>query len=46
VKGWRGDEFEIDWKYVLNEQFQMARMLRFDGDSIHVDDVLNKMGIT
>ena len=45
VKGWRGDEFEIDWKYVLNEQFQMARMLRFDGDSIHVDDVLSKMEI-
>lgn len=46
VKGWRGDEFEIDWKYVLNEQFQMARMLRFEGDSIHADDVLDKMGIT
>lgn len=45
VKGWRGNEFEIDWKYVLNEQFQMARMLRFDGDNIHVDDVLNKMEI-
>jgi len=44
VKGWRGDELEIDWKYVLNEQFQMARMLRFDGDNIHVDDVLTKMG--
>ena len=45
VKGWRGDEFEIDWKYVLNEQFQMARMLRFDGDNIHVDEVLTKMGV-
>lgn len=45
VMGWRGDEFEIDWKYVLNEQFQMARMLRFDGDNIHVDEVLTKMGV-
>ena len=45
VTGWRGIEIEIDWKYVLNEQFQMARMLRFEGDSIHVDDVLTKMGV-
>lgn len=45
VKGWRGDELEIDWKYVLNEQFQMARMLRFEGDNIHIDEVLTKMGV-
>lgn len=45
IKGWRGDEFEIDWKYVLNEQFQMARMLRFDGDKIDVSEVLNKMEV-
>lgn len=45
VKGWRGDEIEIDWKYVMNEQFQMARMLRFENDNLHIDDVLSKMGV-
>lgn len=45
VTGWKGDEFEIDWKYVLNEQLQMARMLRFDGDEVSAYDVLDKMGI-
>jgi hypothetical protein len=35
VEGWRcenGDTIEIDWLYVLNEMFVMARMLRFTGD--------------
>lgn len=45
IIGWRGDTIEIDWKYVLNENFQMARMLRFDGDNVHIDDVLNNLGI-
>lgn len=45
ITGWRGDEFEIDWRYVLNEQFQMARMLRFDGDEVEVGSVLKGLGI-
>lgn len=45
VKGWRGDTLDIDWKYVLNENFQMARMLRWEGDSVHIDDIINNLKI-
>lgn len=45
VQGWRGDEFEIDWSYVLNECFLMARMLRFEGDDVNAYDVMKKMGV-
>lgn len=41
ITGWRGDEFEIDWKYVLNENFNMAKMIRFEGDSVNCYDLLN-----
>lgn len=45
VVGWRGDEIDIDWLYVLEENFTMARMLRYDGDEILVKDILDKYGI-
>lgn len=45
VTGWRGDEILIDWQYVLNECFDMARMLRFDGDKVIATDVLDKLKI-
>lgn len=41
VVGWRGDTILIDWAYVLNECFDMSRMLRYDGDSVVATDVLN-----
>ncbi len=44
-KGWRGDEFEIDWKYVFNENWDMARMLRWEGDVVVGTDVLLKLGV-
>ena len=45
-KGWRGDEFEIDWKYVFNENWDMAHMLRKpEGDYIVGTDVMRKMGV-
>lgn len=48
ITGWRGDEFEIDWLYVANENFSMARMLRAV-DELHnpitFTSVLDKMGI-
>lgn len=28
IKGWRGDDIEIDWLYVASENWHMARMLR------------------
>jgi hypothetical protein len=45
ITGWRGDEIEIDWLYMLNENFQLARMRRWVGDEFHVQDVLTKLGI-
>ena len=42
VVGWRGDEILIDWEYVMNECFDMARMLRFKDDRVVASDVLNK----
>ena len=45
VEGWKQIEFEIDWLYVLTENFDMARMLRFDEDHVNVKDVLIKMGV-
>ena len=44
-KGWRGDEFEIDWKYVFNENWDMARMLRWEGDFIVGTDVLERLEV-
>lgn len=45
ITGWRGNEFEIDWKCVLNECFQMARLRRWVGDEVSAYDVLDKMGV-
>lgn len=45
VRGWRGEDILIDWKYVLSECFDMARMLRFEGDNVNPIDVMQKMGI-
>lgn len=48
ITGWRGDEIEIDWKYVLNENWQLARMLRNMDElksPILATDVMDKMGI-
>ncbi len=41
VVGWRGNTLLIDWAYVLNECFDMSRMLRYDGDTVVATDVLN-----
>ena len=40
VVGWRGDSILIDWEYVMNECFDLARMLRFEGDKVVASDVL------
>ena len=45
VKGWRGNEIEVDWLYMLRENFTMARMLRWEGDEVDAKDVLDKMGL-
>lgn len=45
VTGWRGDEIEIDWLYVLQECFNMAHMQRWKDDKVCVQSVMKKMGI-
>lgn len=37
VKSWRGNEMLVDWLYVAREQFKMAAMLRWEGDSRSLD---------
>lgn len=45
IGGWRGNRIEIDASYMLNENWDMARMLRFDGDSLTADEVLEKFKV-
>lgn len=46
ITGWRGNEIEIDWLYVLNENFNLAKMLRSaDEKPTDVKAVLTKLGI-
>lgn len=45
VTGWRGDEIEIDWMYVMQENFTMAHMLRTPTDKVVVKDVLDKLKV-
>jgi len=45
ITGWRGDTFEIDWFYVMQECFTMAHMLRFEGDKFCLKTVLDKLKI-
>lgn len=45
IIGWRGEPIEIDWKYVLVENFDLARMVRFEGDIVDLDKVFMKAGI-
>ena len=42
IIGWRGDTIVIDWLYVLNEMWDLARMKRWEGDNISAEDVLKK----
>lgn len=46
VVGWRGDEIEIDYLYVAQECFTMARMLRRkDEGEIMLKDVFDRLGV-
>lgn len=45
ITGWRGNEFEIDWLYVLNENAIMAHMLRFDGDWFDIISLFDRLGV-
>ena len=45
VVGWRGDEILIDWKYVVNEMFDMCRMKRTLTDEIVCTDVMKRLEV-
>lgn len=46
IKGWRGDDIEIDWLYMLDENFNLAKLLRTkDEKRTCVKDVLDKLKI-
>jgi len=45
IIGWRGDKIEVDWLYCLQENATMAHMLRWEGDSINVKSVLDKLKV-
>lgn len=45
VKGWRGNDITIDWLYVFEEMWDMARMRRFVGDEVFVKDILKGYGM-
>lgn len=42
VIGWRGDEIEVDFLYMANEVWDLARMIRFLGDDVTAEQVLRK----
>lgn len=44
ITGWRGDDFKIDWYYVFNEMFNMARMQRWEGDIMSLSEWLEEYG--
>lgn len=45
ITGWRGNQFEIDWLYVLQECFNMAHLHRWENDFIDVWQVMKKLGV-
>ena len=49
ITGWRGDELEIDWKYIASENWHMARMLRSMAElenKVEFLDTLERVGVT
>lgn len=46
VKGWReGSILNVDWKYMLSENFCMARMLRTPDEKLTAGEVFTKFGL-
>jgi hypothetical protein len=46
VKGWRGDDIEIDWLYMLQENVDLAHMKRTVDDALNVSALLTKLKIS
>lgn len=46
VIGWRGNEIDLNWEYVAQENFTMARMLKFRNEpEILLTDVFDRLGV-
>jgi hypothetical protein len=46
IIGWRGDEIEIDWFYMLQENFNLAKLLRTPDEKLtDVKKVMDKLGV-
>lgn len=45
VIGWRGNTILIDWMYVMNEMWDMARMHRFENDIVIGSEVMKNIGV-
>lgn len=45
ITNWKGDTFEIDWLYVMQEMFDMAHLQRWDEDRIDVRKAFEKLGV-
>lgn len=45
ITNWKGDSFEINWLYVLQEMFSLAHLERWKGDRVNVEKVFKKLGI-
>ena len=45
ITNFRGDSFEIDWFYVMNEMFQLAHLQRWKDDRINLKTAFKGLGI-
>lgn len=45
ITGWRGNDIEIDWLYVMQEMTDMAHLHRKENDWLNVRDILNNLGV-
>ena len=45
ITNWKGDSFEIDWFYVMNEMFQLAHLQRWKNDRIDLKKAFKGLGI-
>lgn len=45
IIGWRGDELTVDAMYMLQENFTLARMLRWENDNVDVKLVMDSLGV-
>ena len=45
VQGWRGDVLSVGWKYMLSENWTMARMLRTPDEKLTAEEVFTKFGL-